>query len=74
VLSWFTDSGKKLAVSVESYNSASAYKRRPLAKPNKPIASFVRKWKMDVGFVADLAPGIVVSARSKRHIASRSRG
>ncbi|KAB5514926.1 hypothetical protein GE09DRAFT_1161615, partial [Coniochaeta sp. 2T2.1] len=33
VLSWFADFTEKLAAFAESYNSAPAHKRRPLAKP-----------------------------------------
>lgn len=55
VLSWFTDFTEKLAAFAESYNSAPAYKRRPLAKPDELIAGSVGKRKMDIGFVDDLS-------------------
>ncbi|KAM7182558.1 hypothetical protein V8F33_014221 [Rhypophila sp. PSN 637] len=51
VLSWFAGFTEKLAVFAESYNSALITKRRLLAKPDKPIAGFVGKPKMDIGFV-----------------------
>ncbi|KAL2175530.1 uncharacterized protein P884DRAFT_286564 [Thermothelomyces heterothallicus CBS 202.75] len=57
VLSWFADFTEKLAAFAESYDSAPAYKRRPLAKPNKPIAGSVGKRKMDIGFVNDPSAG-----------------
>ena len=57
MLSWFADFTKKLAAFAESYNSAPAYKRRPLAKPDKPTAGSVAKRKMDIGFVDDLSAG-----------------
>ena len=57
MLSWFADFTEKLAVFVESYNSAPAYKRRLLAKPDEPIAGSVGKQKMDIGFMDDLSTG-----------------
>ncbi|KAK4132071.1 hypothetical protein BT67DRAFT_451324 [Trichocladium antarcticum] len=57
VLSWFVDFTEKLAAFIESYNSAPVYKRRPLAKPDEPIAGSIRKRKMDIGFVADPSAG-----------------
>jgi hypothetical protein len=57
VLSWFADFTEKLAAFAESYNSAPAYKRRPLAKPDEPIAGSVAKRKMDIGFVHDPSAG-----------------
>ncbi|KAK4097754.1 hypothetical protein N658DRAFT_500058, partial [Parathielavia hyrcaniae] len=53
VLSWFADFTEKLAAFVESCNSAPVHKRRPLAKPDQPIAGSVGKRKMDIGFVDD---------------------
>ncbi|KAK4248230.1 hypothetical protein C7999DRAFT_40513 [Corynascus novoguineensis] len=47
VLSWFADFTKKLA----------AFKRRPLAKPDEPIAGSVAKRKIDIGFTQILVPG-----------------
>ncbi|KAB5513466.1 hypothetical protein GE09DRAFT_1013846 [Coniochaeta sp. 2T2.1] len=49
VLSWFAD--------FTSYNSVPARKRRPLAKPDEPIAGSVAKRKMDIGFVDDPSAG-----------------
>ncbi|KAL2257850.1 hypothetical protein VTK26DRAFT_9081 [Humicola hyalothermophila] len=57
VLSWFADFTEKLASFAESYDSVPAYKRRPPAKPNEPIAGFVGKPKMDIGFVDDPSAG-----------------
>ncbi|EJT69172.1 hypothetical protein GGTG_13281 [Gaeumannomyces tritici R3-111a-1] len=57
VLSWFADFAEKLAAFAKSYNSAPAHKRRPLAKPNEPIAGSVGKRKMDIGFVDDPSAG-----------------
>ena len=57
VLSWFADFTEKLAAFAESYNSAPAYKRRPLAKPDEPIAGSVGKRKMDIGFVDNPSAG-----------------
>ena len=53
VLSWFADFTEKLAAFAESDSSAPAHKRRPLARPDKPIAGSVGKRKMDIGFVDD---------------------
>ncbi|KAK4135944.1 hypothetical protein BT67DRAFT_461555 [Trichocladium antarcticum] len=53
VLSWFVVFTEKLAAFAESCDSAPAHKRRPLAKPNKPIAGSVGKRKMDIGFMDD---------------------
>ena len=55
MLSWFADFTETLAAFAESYNSAPAQKRRPLAKPDEPIAGFVGKRKMDIGLVDDLS-------------------
>jgi hypothetical protein len=57
VLSWFADFTEKLAAFAESCNSALAHKRRPLAKPDEPIAGSVGKRKMDIGFVDDPKAG-----------------
>ncbi|KAK4095936.1 hypothetical protein N658DRAFT_519472 [Parathielavia hyrcaniae] len=57
VLSWFADFTEKLAAFAESCNSAPAHKRRPLAKPDQPIAGSVGKRKMDIGFVDDPSAG-----------------
>jgi len=57
VLSWFADFTEKLAASAEGYDSAPERKRRPLAKPNEPIAGSVAERKMDVGFVDDPKAG-----------------
>jgi hypothetical protein len=57
VLSWFADFTEKLAAFAESYNSAPAYKRRLLAKPDELIAGSVAKRKMDIGFVDDPSAG-----------------
>jgi hypothetical protein len=57
VLSWFADFTEKLAAFIESYNSAPAHKRRPLAKPDEPIAGSVGKRKMDIGFIDDPRAG-----------------
>ncbi|KAK4031374.1 hypothetical protein C8A01DRAFT_51523 [Parachaetomium inaequale] len=53
----FADFTKNLAVFIESYSSALPYKRRPLAKPNEPIASSIGKRKIDIGFIDDLRAG-----------------
>ncbi|KAL2192746.1 hypothetical protein P885DRAFT_64684 [Corynascus similis CBS 632.67] len=53
VLSWFASFTKELVTFAESYSSAPAHKRRPLAKPDKPIDGSVGKQKMDIGFVDD---------------------
>jgi hypothetical protein len=57
VLSWFAGFTEKLAAFAESCNSAPPHKRRPLAKPNEPIAGSVGKRKMDIGFVDDPKAG-----------------
>lgn len=57
VLSWFADFTEKLAAFAERNNSAPAHKRRPLAKPDEPIAGSVAKRKMDIGFVDDPSAG-----------------
>ncbi|KAK4103865.1 hypothetical protein N658DRAFT_564856 [Parathielavia hyrcaniae] len=57
VLSWFADFTEALAAFAESYNSAPAHKRRPLAKPDEPISGSVAKRKMDIGFVDDPSAG-----------------
>ncbi|KAK4237599.1 dual serine/threonine and tyrosine protein kinase [Achaetomium macrosporum] len=54
---WFADFTEKLTAFAEGYNSASAHKRRPLARPHEPIAGSVGKRKMDVGFVDDPRAG-----------------
>ncbi|KAH8743581.1 hypothetical protein F5883DRAFT_40734 [Diaporthe sp. PMI_573] len=57
VLSWFADFTENLAASAESCGSAPPHKRRPLAKPDEPIAGSVGKRKMDIGFVDDPRAG-----------------
>jgi hypothetical protein len=57
VLSWFADFAEKLAAFAEGYSSASAHKRRPLARHDLPIAGSVAKRKLDVGFVDDPSAG-----------------
>jgi hypothetical protein len=57
VLSWFADLTEKLTAFAESYNSAPVHTRRPLAKPDEPIAGSVGKRKMDIGFVDDPSAG-----------------
>ncbi|KAL2171516.1 hypothetical protein VTG60DRAFT_2684 [Thermothelomyces hinnuleus] len=60
VLSWFADFTEKLAAFGETYHSAPTHihKRRPLARPNDPIAGSIGKRKMDIGFVfVDPGPG-----------------
>ena len=56
VLSWFADFTEKLAAFAESYNSAPAQKRRPLAKPDESIAGSVAERKIHVGSGATTAP------------------
>ncbi|KAH8748471.1 hypothetical protein F5883DRAFT_473975 [Diaporthe sp. PMI_573] len=53
VLSWFADFSEKLAAFAERYGLTPTRRRRPLAKPDKPIDGSVGKRKMDVGFVND---------------------
>ncbi|RSL57392.1 hypothetical protein CEP54_008310 [Fusarium duplospermum] len=59
VLSWFADFSEKLAAFADGHKSISTHRhrRRPLAKPNKPIDGSVGKRKMDVGFVNDPQAG-----------------
>ncbi|KAH8744073.1 hypothetical protein F5883DRAFT_30549 [Diaporthe sp. PMI_573] len=57
VLSWFADFSEKLAAFAERYESTPTRRRRPLAKPDKPIDGSVGKRKMDVGFVDDPSAG-----------------
>ncbi len=57
VLSWFVDFTEKLATFAESYSSAPARERRPLARPDEPIAGSIGKRKMDIGFVDDPSAG-----------------
>ncbi|KAL2755485.1 hypothetical protein ACRALDRAFT_1051127 [Sodiomyces alcalophilus JCM 7366] len=58
VLSWFADFTEALEVFAQSYSSAPAYKRRPLARqPDEPIAGSVGQRKMDIGFMDDPSDG-----------------
>lgn len=57
VLSWLADFTENLAAFTESFCSAPTYKRRPLSKPDNPIAGSVGKRKMDIGFVDDPGAG-----------------
>ncbi|RSL76756.1 hypothetical protein CDV31_017362, partial [Fusarium ambrosium] len=59
VLSWFADFSEKLAAFADGHKSIPTHqhRRRPLAKPNKPIDGSVGKRKMDVGFVNDPQAG-----------------
>ncbi|RMJ01691.1 hypothetical protein CDV36_015615 [Fusarium kuroshium] len=59
VLSWFADFSEKLAAFADGHKSIPTHqhRRRPLAKPNKPIGGSVGKRKMDVGFVNDPQAG-----------------
>ena len=57
VLSWLADFIDKLAAFVERHEPTPTRRRRPLAKPNEPIAGSVAERKMDVGFVDDPRAG-----------------
>ncbi|RMD42513.1 hypothetical protein DV735_g2633, partial [Chaetothyriales sp. CBS 134920] len=59
VLSWFADFSEKLAAFADVHKSIPTHRhrRRPLAKPNKPIDGSVGKRKLDVGFVNDPQAG-----------------
>ncbi|KAK3902003.1 hypothetical protein C8A05DRAFT_34323, partial [Staphylotrichum tortipilum] len=57
VLSWFADLSDKLAAFAKRHESTPTRRRRPLAKPNDPIAGSVAERKMDVGFVDDPRAG-----------------
>ncbi|KAK4133632.1 hypothetical protein BT67DRAFT_382143 [Trichocladium antarcticum] len=57
VLSWLAGFSEKLATFAESYDSAPACTRRPLAQPDKPIAGSIGKRKLDIGFVDDPCAG-----------------
>ncbi len=57
VLSWFADFSDKLAAFAERHKSTPTRRRRPLAKPDEPIAGSVAERKMDVGFVDDPRAG-----------------
>jgi len=53
ILNWFADLCEKLAAFAEHHRSNPAYRRRPLAQPNKPIRGSTGERKLDVGFVND---------------------
>ncbi|KAM3510126.1 hypothetical protein MY11210_006043 [Beauveria gryllotalpidicola] len=59
VLSWFADFSEKLAAFADVHKSIPTHRhrRRPLARPNKPIDGSVGKRKLDVGFVNDPQAG-----------------
>jgi hypothetical protein len=57
VLGWFADLSDKLAAFAKRHESTPTRRRRPLAKPNDPIAGSVAERKMDVGFVDDPCAG-----------------
>ncbi|KAJ5544154.1 hypothetical protein N7494_005433 [Penicillium frequentans] len=57
VLSWFADLSEKLAKLSADYNPLSAFLRRPLAQPNKPIQGSTAERKLDIGFVSDANAG-----------------
>jgi len=54
VLSWFAGLCEKLAAFAEHHESKPAYRRRPLAQPNKPTEGSTGERKLDVGFVNDI--------------------
>ena len=54
VLSWFADLCEKLAAFAEHHGSKPAYRRRPLAQPNKPIEGSTGERQLDVSFVNDI--------------------
>ncbi|KAJ4307318.1 hypothetical protein N0V88_000701 [Collariella sp. IMI 366227] len=53
VLSWFANFSDRLAAFAKRYESAPTHRRRPLAKPDEPIAGSIAERKMDIGFVDD---------------------
>ncbi|RWA03782.1 hypothetical protein EKO27_g11323 [Xylaria grammica] len=57
VLCWFAKWSEALAAFAEDYKSTPTHRRRPLARPNKPIRGSTAERKLDVGFVSDHEAG-----------------